>query len=130
MRAVGDLWARDELTVAEEHLATAITYRVMHVLGSTSERAAPSRERVMRAALAQERHVLGLQMVADTLESAGFVVQLLGADVLLEPLAAAGGPVRARGRGPVDHDARRSAPGAGRRAAARGRSRAAHHGGG
>lgn len=89
MRGIGELWARDELSVAEEHLATAITYRVMNVIGAARDPAESSRERVMLAALEEERHVLGLQMVADTLESAGFVVQLLGADVPIEPLAAA-----------------------------------------
>lgn len=89
MHAVGALWARNELTVAEEHLATAITYRVLNVIGSASARPEPTRERVMLAALAEERHVMGLQMVADTLESAGFIVQLLGADVPLDSLAAA-----------------------------------------
>ena len=89
MHAVGALWARDELTVAEEHLATAITYRVLNVISSAGGRAVAARQRVMLAALEDERHVMGLQMVADTLESAGFVVQLLGADVPLDSLAAA-----------------------------------------
>jgi MerR family transcriptional regulator, light-induced transcriptional regulator len=89
MHAIGALWARDELTVAEEHLATAITYRVLNVISAAGARAATTRERVMLAALEDERHVMGLQMVADTLESAGFAVQLLGADVPLDSLAAA-----------------------------------------
>lgn len=89
MRAVGDLWARDEITVADEHLATAITYRVLNVLsvaaGPPSE---PTRQRIMLAALAEERHVVGLQMVADTLSGAGFEVMTLGGDVPLDALAA------------------------------------------
>jgi MerR family transcriptional regulator, light-induced transcriptional regulator len=89
MHAIGALWARDELSVAEEHLATAITYRVLNVISAAGARAATTRERVMLAALEDERHVMGLQMVADTLESAGFAVQLLGADVPLDSLAAA-----------------------------------------
>jgi MerR family transcriptional regulator, light-induced transcriptional regulator len=89
MRAVGDLWARDEITVAEEHLATAITYRALNVLsdaaGAPGE---PTRQRIMLAALADERHVVGLQMVADTLAAAGFDVLALGGDVPLDALAA------------------------------------------
>src|SRR3954452_2897968 len=91
MRTVGDLWARDEITVADEHLATAITYRALNAVSAAGGRPpAPSRQRVMLAALEGERHVVALQMVADTLEAAAFDVLLLGADVPLGALAAAG----------------------------------------
>jgi methanogenic corrinoid protein MtbC1 len=90
MRAVGELWARDEITVADEHLATAITYRALNVVSSAGGAAgAPWRPRVMLAALAGEHHVVGLQMVSDTLEAAGFEIMLLGADVPLDALLAA-----------------------------------------
>jgi MerR family transcriptional regulator, light-induced transcriptional regulator len=90
MRAIGDLWARDEITVADEHLATAITYRALNVLSAEAGvPVEPTRQRIMLAALADERHVLGLQMVADTLSAAGFDVMALGGDVPLDALAAA-----------------------------------------
>jgi MerR family transcriptional regulator, light-induced transcriptional regulator len=90
MRTIGDLWARDEITVADEHLATAITYRALNVIsaagGGPPE---PTRQRIMLAALEDERHVVGLQMVADALVAAGFDVMALGADVPLDALLAA-----------------------------------------
>jgi MerR family transcriptional regulator, light-induced transcriptional regulator len=90
MRTVGELWARDEITVADEHLATAITYRVLNVISAAAgDPPAPTRQRVMLAALEEERHVVGLQMVADTLTAAGFDVMALGADVPLDALLAA-----------------------------------------
>jgi MerR family transcriptional regulator, light-induced transcriptional regulator len=90
MRTIGELWARDEITVADEHLATAITYRALNVIGTAAGGPPePPRQRVMLAALEEERHVVGLQMVADTLTAAGFEVMALGADVPLEALLAA-----------------------------------------
>ena len=90
MRTIGELWARDEITVADEHLATAITYRALNVIsaagGGPPE---PTRQRIMLAALEEERHVVGLQMVGDALTAAGFEVMALGADVPLDALLAA-----------------------------------------
>jgi methanogenic corrinoid protein MtbC1 len=90
MRAIGELWARDEITVADEHLATAITYRALNVIsaagGAPPE---PTRQRIMLAALEEERHVVGLEMVSDALIGAGFDVMALGADVPLDALLAA-----------------------------------------
>jgi methanogenic corrinoid protein MtbC1 len=87
MRTIGELWARDEITVADEHLATAITYRALNVI--SGEPPEPTRQRIMLAALEGERHVVGLQMVADALTAAGFEVMALGADVPLDALLAA-----------------------------------------
>jgi len=90
MRTVGDLWARDAITVADEHLATALTYRALDAISAAGGApGAPPRQRVMLAALQGERHVVGLQMVADTLAAADFDVLMLGPDVPLGALAAA-----------------------------------------
>lgn len=87
MEWIGELWACGGITPADEHLATAITHGVLarlfpRLLRTTMR----SRERVMLAAAEGEHHVLGLRMVADTLEGAGFDVLYLGADVPLEAL--------------------------------------------
>jgi MerR family transcriptional regulator, light-induced transcriptional regulator len=90
MRTIGDLWARDEITVADEHLATAITYRALNVISGAGGAAPhPTRARIMLAALEEERHAVGLQMVTDTLVAAGYDVMALGADVPLDALLAA-----------------------------------------
>jgi diguanylate cyclase (GGDEF)-like protein len=82
MRAIGELWERDNLTVAEEHLATAVSHHVLTRLYPGLLRRAPKvGDTVVVAAVHGEHHVLGLRMVADVLEGCGFDVRFLGADV-------------------------------------------------
>ncbi len=82
MEHVGDKWECAELTVADEHLATTIAHQV---LSTVYERllVAPidSRGRVLLATAEADHHALGLRMVADVLEGAGYQVIHLGADV-------------------------------------------------
>jgi diguanylate cyclase (GGDEF)-like protein len=87
MAWIGELWERGALTAADEHLATAISHNVLARLFPRLLRATPrSRERVMLAAAQGEHHTLGLRMVADMLEGAGFDVLYLGGDVPLDAL--------------------------------------------
>ena len=90
MRLVGDLWSAGRLTVADEHLATEISIRVL-ALQREAFRAAARRaaERVLLAAPEGERHVVGLLMTGNLLVQAGYDVRMLGADVPLDDLAAA-----------------------------------------
>ena len=82
MRWIGDLWERGAIGVADEHLATAISDSALAHLYPRLQTAAPrSRERVLVSTVQNERHVLGLRMVADALEGAGFDVLYLGGDV-------------------------------------------------
>jgi methanogenic corrinoid protein MtbC1 len=82
LRLVGDLWADGRLTVAEEHMATSISLRVI-TLQREAFRAARQRasQRVLLCAAEGERHVVGLEMAASLILSAGYDVRLLGADV-------------------------------------------------
>lgn len=92
MHRVGELWEQGALTVADEHLATAITHRVLAALrpqlGPEVEDAGSEAERgrVMLATVEGEQHALGLRMAADVLEDAGFRTIYLGADVPTEAL--------------------------------------------
>ena len=87
MDGIGALWERDEISVAEEHLATAISHGVAARIFPRALQADPrSRERVLLAAVQGEHHVLGLRLVADVLEGAGYDVLFLGADVPLSAL--------------------------------------------
>ena len=86
MEQVGDLWQHDELSVAGEHLATAISQGVLAQLFPRLLNEQPSsRGRVLLAAVEGEQHVLGLKMIADSLEGNGYDVRYLGPDV---PIAA------------------------------------------
>lgn len=93
MHQVGALWEKGVLTVADEHLATALTHRVLASLRPqvgvevpADEHDAPPGGRVMLAAVEGEQHALGLRMAADVLEDAGFQVVYLGADVPTDAL--------------------------------------------
>jgi methanogenic corrinoid protein MtbC1 len=68
------------ITVADEHLATALTHRVMaSVYGPSFGRATSRPGRILLAAVEGQRHSLGLRMAADVLELGGYEVNYLGA---------------------------------------------------
>jgi methanogenic corrinoid protein MtbC1 len=85
--AIGAGWERGELSVADEHLATGIVEWVMsRVAGSATRLPSRSRERVLLAGAELEGHVVGLRMLADLVEGAGFDVRYLGAAVPVDAL--------------------------------------------
>ena len=87
MTWIGELWQKGAISIADEHLATAVSQRMLMRLFEPLQIAAPrSRERVLLAAVQGQQHVLGLRMVADVLDGAGFDVLYLGADVPTDPL--------------------------------------------
>lgn len=84
---IGHLWQSGEASVADEHLATAISQQVMaslfpKMLLKTNQ----DHQRIMLAGPAGEDHVLGLRMIADTLEGAGYDVIYLGPNVPTDAL--------------------------------------------
>ena len=85
---VGDLWERGEISVADEHVATEISIRVL-ALQREAQRVAQTRGdfRVLLAAPAGEQHVVALRMVDNLLRDAGYDVAMLGSDVPTEALA-------------------------------------------
>ncbi len=96
MHEIGELWAKGALTVADEHMATALTHRVLAALRSpirveaSAEEQDPKR-RALLATVEGEQHALGLRMAADVLEDAGFHTIYLGADVPTDALLQAVG---------------------------------------
>src|SRR5690349_3113775 len=87
---VGDLWARGEVSVADAHLATEISLRVL-ALQREAQRVSDRRRgrRIMLAAISGEQHIVALRMVANLLRETGYEVVMLGADVPAGALAAA-----------------------------------------
>jgi MerR family transcriptional regulator, light-induced transcriptional regulator len=86
MHELGRLWERGAITIADEHLATALTHRVLGALRPPAFvdqvfEADSAKPRAMLAAVQGEQHALGLRMVADLLEDAGYQTIYLGADV-------------------------------------------------
>lgn len=91
MYAIGDMWARGEISLVREHAASAVAARV---LASAQSLVLPAPERQGRAlvtAAPNELHELGPRMVALALEAMGWQVSYLGgntpADVLAEEAA-------------------------------------------
>ena len=85
---IGHRWAGGRLSVADEHLATGIAHGVMRIVGRTAtNRPQRSREPLLLAAVGGEGHIVGLRMIADLAEGAGFDVRYLGAAVPVKTLA-------------------------------------------
>lgn len=87
LQQIGSMWAERQLSIAEEHAATAITVRLMGRL-SEPERP-PWLERagtVVVACVEGEEHWLGARMVADFFIAAGWTTHYLGGDMPVEDL--------------------------------------------
>ena len=87
----GDLWVDGSIAIADEHLATSISLRVM-TLQREAFRVVRERvsRRVLLAGAEGEHHVVGLEMASSVMLHAGYDVRLLGADL---PVAAIAGAV-------------------------------------
>jgi methanogenic corrinoid protein MtbC1 len=82
---VGRRWETNSITVAQEHMATAVTQYVMaHVFG-TIESVGPRRGVAVMTGVPGELHHVGALMISDMLEAEGWQVQFLGSNL---PIAA------------------------------------------
>ena len=89
LRSVGDRWAKGDLTVAEEHLASAVALRLVGRLGPRFARPGRPRGGVLVTTPTGDRHAIPGAMLADLLRGAGFEVTDLGADVPADELEGA-----------------------------------------
>ncbi len=78
---IGELWHLGEIGIAEEHHVTATTERAMSVLAQRARRHRPVGKTVIAAAVAGNSHGLGVRVLADFFEIAGWRAICLGADV-------------------------------------------------
>jgi MerR family transcriptional regulator, light-induced transcriptional regulator len=78
---VGELWQENRITVAHEHVATAISQLVMALAYPSLPREPFNGKRVLVACVGDELHDLGARMVADFFEMAGFDIRYLGANL-------------------------------------------------
>jgi methanogenic corrinoid protein MtbC1 len=78
---VGRLWQRNEFSVAQEHLATAIIERQMGDLHSLFKPVEQKQKTLVIGCVDKEFHRLGSRMVADFFEQDGWNVYYLGAAV-------------------------------------------------
>lgn len=75
---IGRMWERNEVTVAKEHMATAITQYVVASLYPHLEIPDVSRGNAIVTGVRGELHQLGANMVSDVLEADGWNARFLG----------------------------------------------------
>lgn len=80
MYRIGHLWEENQISVAQEHMATAITQFVIAQLYSLIELPQNSAEKIVITGVPGEFHQVGANMVADALEASGWDVRFLGTD--------------------------------------------------
>ena len=76
---IGRMWHLGELSVAEEHYATAGAEWVLPQLAQIAPRAAPVHRTLVSTTADGDSHALGLRMVTDCFEFAGWRTYFLGA---------------------------------------------------
>ncbi len=86
---LGRMWMTGEINVAEEHFASHTTKMVMGQLLSRAKSQPHNGKTVLAAAVASNRHDIGLYAVADFFDMAGWRTIQLGADVPINDLAQA-----------------------------------------
>jgi len=80
-REVGRLWHLNEISVAEEHMVTMTTQRLMAVLASRAKRAPDRGRTAVAAAVAGNIHEVGIRAIAYLMEFDGWRMIYLGSDV-------------------------------------------------
>lgn len=84
LASIGTRWEQGELTIAEEHRATAVAHRLVGRLGPQFARRGRTRGTVVLGAVAGEQHALPVAILANLLRGDGFHVVDLGADTPAE----------------------------------------------
>lgn len=86
MYEIGRLWQSSRVSIAQEHLATAITESLLAQAFAAAEFAVPIPRKALFACVQGNHHVLGLRVVSDAFELEGWQVQFLGADTPTQSL--------------------------------------------
>lgn len=79
--AVGEKWQANQVSVAQEHMASAMVQSLMTLGLLRSPPPVLTGKRVLLACVEGNNHSLGLRMVADAFQLAGWDMQYLGASV-------------------------------------------------
>lgn len=83
---IGDLWERNRISVAEEHMATAIIEGLLNERFPDLVSTIRKQRRVIIASIAGELHQVGGKMVSDIFEMHGWDAHYLGADMPVNEL--------------------------------------------
>ncbi len=85
-REIGQLWQEDRISVAEVHMATAISQVALAHLFQLATPHAPNGKKIVLACVEGELHDFPARLAADALDLAGFDVRFLGANVSTDSL--------------------------------------------
>ena len=80
LRSIGERWAGGELSIADEHRASAVAQRLIARMGPRFARPGRRRGAVVLGPVAGDRHSLPTAILGDLLRGAGLEVVDLGAD--------------------------------------------------
>lgn len=80
-REIGRLWQENRISIAEEHLATAISQVVLAHVFTRFDRTPRLGKTVLVACVEGELHDMAARIASDLLEAGGFTVSFLGANV-------------------------------------------------
>lgn len=83
---VGNLWQNNQVTVSQEHLATAISQNVLASAYMQASFAPPVGKSAMFACVENNHHSVGLHMLSDAFETVGWDVLYLGANLPTQDL--------------------------------------------
>ncbi|MFC7322027.1 cobalamin B12-binding domain-containing protein [Halobacillus campisalis] len=87
MYYVGELWENNKISVADEHLATAICDFVLSRIEAQTKKISGEHQTTFKAMLfgvEEEQHYIGLKMVAATFKEHGWRVRYLGPNLGLQ----------------------------------------------
>lgn len=85
---IGEMWARNEISVATEHLATTITESLLNRVYPRVVNPRRRGRQVVLATVEEELHQVGLKMVGDIFELNGWDAHILDAGVSIDDLMA------------------------------------------
>ena len=83
---IGDLWERNKISVAKEHLVTAITESLLNQVYPHLFQKKPTGRKVVISCAANEHHQIGGKMVADIFGMNGWDSYFLGANTPIDQM--------------------------------------------
>lgn len=81
MYEIGHMWQYNKLSVAKEHLATALTGEIIDMFFIQTNRSRENRPRAIVSTVGDESHNLGVKIVGRFLDSCGYDVKNLGSKI-------------------------------------------------
>jgi MerR family transcriptional regulator, light-induced transcriptional regulator len=85
-REIGRLWQENVISIAQEHMATAIANVALAQLFARAKPAPRNGKRILVACVEGEQHEFPARLVADALDLSGFDVRFIGANIPTDTL--------------------------------------------